>query len=64
MLPTELDTAVLSALAVVDHSEFGRLTGESSILDELESPFRGGIMMPLPLIVGEESGDDCSASVE
>lgn len=64
MLPIELDTAALSVFAIVDHSELDMLAGDSSKLDELERPFRGGIIMPLPPMVGEESGEDCSARVE
>ncbi len=64
MLPIELDTGALSAFAIVDQSELDVLTGESSRLGALESPFRGGIVMPLPPSVGDESGEDCSASVE
>lgn len=64
MLPIELDTGALSVFAIVDHSELDTLIGESNRLDELERPFRGGIIMPLPPMVGDESGDDCSAKVE
>jgi len=63
-LPIEPDTATLSVFATVDQSELEMLTGDSSRLDGLERPFRGGIIMPFPPMVGEESGDDCSANVE
>ena len=52
---------------MVDHSELGAFPGESGTLDVdkgLKSPLRGGIIMPLPPTVGEESGEDCSARVE
>ena len=66
-LPTELDTPVLSTFPIVDQSEYGKLPGESGATDALDalwSPFRGGIITPLPPITGDESGEDCSASVE
>ena len=46
--------------------ELGALPGESGIFDadkEWENPLRGGIIIPLPPTVGDESGED-SASVE
>lgn len=65
-LPTELDIADFSVVAMVDQSEFGMLPGESGILAMLRGlkrPLRG-IIMPRPPIMGDESGDDCSARVE
>ncbi len=50
-----------------DHSELAGFPGESGTFDVdklLKGPFRGGIIMPLPPTVGDESGDDCSARVE
>ncbi len=67
-LPTELDMAGLSGFAMVDHREFATLPGESGTCEMfivlLKRAFRGGIIMPRPPIIGEESGEDCSANVE
>lgn len=67
-LPTELDMAGLSEFAIVDQREFAMLLGESGTCDTLrvlfKRPFLGGIIIPRPPIVGEESGEDCSANVE
>jgi len=52
---------------MADHSELAGFPGESGMLDVdkvLNGPLRGGIIMPLPPTVGEESGEDCSAKVE
>ena len=61
----ELDKP-LSGWAAVDHMDVAPLPGESGIVKfdkGLKGPFRAGIIMPLPLTVGDESGED-SASVE
>ena len=67
-LPTELDMAGLSEFAIVDQRELATLLGESGTYDTLrvllKRPFLGGIIIPRPPIVGEESGEDCSAKVE
>jgi hypothetical protein len=63
-LPNELDTVMRSALAKVDHREL-ELLFDISIVPEKCSPFfLFGMFIPLPVIVGDESGDDCSARVE
>ena len=68
ILPTELDMAGLSVFAIVDQRELVTLIGESGAWDVfgvlLKRPFLGGIIIPRPPIIGEESGEDCSASVE
>lgn len=61
MLPTELEGAVLSPWL---HPLPCMLTLGDSISIELERGFRGGILMPFCVMVGEESGDDWSGSVE
>ena len=68
-LATELESPVFSVVASVVHSEFVLIDGDSGLyrwFGGLKRPLpRGGIMMPrLPPTVGEDSGDDCSASVE
>ena len=66
VLPTELDKC-FSWFAMVDQNELDAFPGESGTLDveiEFKGPLRGGIIMPLPPTVGEESGEDCSARVE
>jgi len=60
-LPTELDIPVLSVALIMDQKEFELLLGESSPL--LEKPFLG-IDMPRLNMMGEESGEGCSARVE
>jgi hypothetical protein len=62
MLPNELDTVVRS-LPRVDHSDIVLLQVDS------EKPpncplLLFGMFIALPVIVGEESGEDCSARVE
>ena len=50
----------------MDHKEFCALPGESGTFEVdrgFSSPLRGGIIMPLPPTVGDESGED-SAKVE
>lgn len=50
----------------MDHKECCTLIGESGTFEvdkECINPLRGGIIMPLPPTVGDESGDD-SAKVE
>ena len=39
-------------------------SGKLVELRELKSPFRAGMDTPRELIIGEESGEDCSARVE
>ena len=60
MLPTELDAAVLSPLP---HPLCMFTLGEFMII-EFDRGFRDGMLMPFWVIVGDESGDDCSGSVE
>jgi hypothetical protein len=60
MLPTELDAPVLSPLP---HPPCMLTFGEF-INIELERGLRDGILIPFCVIVGDESGDDCSGSVE
>ena len=66
ILPAELDIPCLSGFPIVDHNEFAVLPGEPGTLEPLPFGmlFRGGIIMPLPEMTGDESGEDCSASVE
>lgn len=59
MLPTELEAAVLSPFPHIACMRLGL-----SITMELPRGFREGIIMPFCVIVGDESGDDWSASVE
>lgn len=63
MLPTELDTADRSLLLSIGQFAAGAKLGESSII-ELTEALREGMPMPFCVIMGEESGDDCSARVE
>jgi hypothetical protein len=60
MLPTELDAAVLSPLP---QPPCMLILGEFMSI-ELERGLRDGILMPFCVIVGDESGEDCSGSVE
>lgn len=60
ILPTELDAAVV--LPPFPHVCRPTL-GESRTM-ELPRGLRDGIIMPFCVIVGDESGDDCSARVE
>jgi hypothetical protein len=60
MLPTELEGAVLSPWL---HPPCMLTFGESSSI-EFERGFRGGILIPFCVIVGEESGEDWAGSVE
>ncbi|KAK4999466.1 hypothetical protein LTR60_007581, partial [Cryomyces antarcticus] len=62
-LPTELETPVLSMFGRAGQATVDPKFGESSIMEFIEA-FREGIIMPFCVIVGEESGDDCSAMVE
>ena len=57
-LATELATPVLSEFAKVVHKELANM-GDSG-----PDPLLLGIFTPLPPTTGEESGDDCSASIE
>lgn len=60
MLPTELDAAVLSPLlqppCILTLGEF--------IIIEFDRGFREGILIPFWVIVGDESGDNCSGRVD
>jgi hypothetical protein len=60
MLPTELEAAALSPLfqppCMFTFGEFINM--------EFDRGFREGILIPFCVIVGEESGEDCSGSVE
>lgn len=60
MLPTELEGAVLSPfphpLCMFTFGEFMSI--------EFDRGLRDGMLMPFCVIVGDESGDDCSGSVE
>ncbi|KAK8217533.1 hypothetical protein M8818_001291 [Zalaria obscura] len=51
-----------SGLPMLGQLELGPRPGESSIIEPTEA-LRDGIIMPLCVIIGEESGDDCSARV-
>lgn len=59
MLPTELDGATLSPCPHICRPTLGE-----SITIEFPRGLREGIIMPFCVIVGEESGEDCSARVE
>lgn len=61
-LPTELDT-VDRSLFMVGHPELGPRLGESSIIELMEA-LREGMTTPFCMMIGEESGEDCSARVE
>lgn len=61
MLPTELDGAVLPPLL---HAEYPFMLGDSPIIIEFARGFLEGILIPFCVIVGEESGEDWSGSVE
>lgn len=63
-LPRELDTATRSGWARVDHKELELLLSASIVPEICEPLFLFGMFIALPDIVGEESGEDCSASVE
>jgi hypothetical protein len=63
-LETELEMVVRSVFPIVDHSELPTMFGDSSTAEVFPNPFRCGIFTPRPVIVGDESGEDCSASVE
>lgn len=58
MLPTELEGAVLPPLLQAP------ILGESPMIMEFARGRREGIFIPFWVIVGEESGDDWSGSVE
>jgi hypothetical protein len=60
ILPIELEAAVLSPLL---HPPCMFTFGEFIIM-EFERGFRDGILIPFCVIVGEESGDDRSGTVE
>lgn len=64
-LPTELDTADRSLRLTLICGQFapGTRLGESSIM-ELTDALREGMPIPFWVMMGEESGDDCSARVE
>lgn len=50
-----------------DHMELDELPGESGkfeVLREGKRPFRDGMVMLREPMIGEESGEDCSARVE
>jgi hypothetical protein len=59
MLPIELDAAILSPLF---HPPCMFTFGEFIIIEFVR--FRDGILIPFCVIVGDESGDDCSGTVE
>ena len=61
-LPSELEIIARSGAGIVDHNEAEFPMGESLILNCPLLLF--GMFIARPVIVGEESGEDCSASVE
>lgn len=63
MLPSELDTTLLSVWCMPGQRVWSLLCGESRA-KEVRLLRRWGIIMPFWVIVGEESGEDCSARVE
>lgn len=63
-LPNELDTAMRSAFAIDDHKELELLLSDSAAPGKCMPFFLFGIFIARPDMVGDESGDDCSASVE
>jgi hypothetical protein len=63
-LPNELDTTMRSAFAMVDHKELELLLRDSPVAGNCAPFFLLGIFIARPVMVGDESGDDCSASVE
>jgi hypothetical protein len=58
-LPSEPDTTILSAFAIVVHSELELLFIDSELLEKWRPFFLFGILIALPEIVGDESGEDC-----
>lgn len=63
-LPKELDTTIRSGFAMVDHKEFELLFIDSGPEEKCRPFFLFGMFIARPDMVGEESGDDCSARVE
>jgi hypothetical protein len=63
-LPKELDTPIRSAFAIVDHNELEVLFIDSGPPEKCSPFFLFGMFIARPVMVGDESGDDCSASVE
>jgi hypothetical protein len=62
-LPKELDTPIRSALGIVDHSEPELTFIESVPLIKCRPFFLLGMFIARPELVGDASGDDCSARV-
>jgi len=58
-LPSELEMIILSWFPIMDHSEL-----DVSAAAACSPMGRPGMFMARPPMVGDESGDDCSASVE
>jgi hypothetical protein len=63
-LPKELETVIRSAFAIVDHKEPEALFMASDPMPKCIPFFLLGIFIALPVMVGDESGEDCSARVE
>lgn len=63
-LPKELDTVMRSAFAIVDHKELEALFIDSELLEKCKPFFLFGMFIARPVMVGDESGEDCSANVE
>jgi hypothetical protein len=62
-LPKELDTGMRSGFAIVDQRLPFPL-GESLLPERCDPLLRYGMFIALPDMVGEVSGEGCSASVE
>lgn len=62
VLPTELDMCILSWLPIMDHRDVVVSAGPKSPWRRAPPP--GMFMAPRPPMVGDESGEDCSARVE
>jgi len=62
-LPKEPETVIRSAFAIVDQRE-PALLWVSMLPGKCAPLLRFGMFIALPDIVGDESGDDCSARVE
>lgn len=64
-LPTELETVDRSLRLICGQVVPGPKLGESSIMELIEAFLEGmPMVIPLWVMMGEESGEDCSAKVE
>jgi len=61
-LPSELEICIRSPFPIVDHKDAELMCSE--LREKCNPFFLFGMFIALPPMVGEESGEDCSASVE